>query len=95
MLTMCELLPPMASIHDVRMMGQRGADKREMLLGNSMFGRLLARRWRAACVLAPTLPWKIMMMVVVMTMINDDARSFKKYKLPVIQIFDKAALLSK
>ena len=84
----------MASTHDVRMMGQRGADKREMLLGNSMFGRLLARRWRAASVLAPTLPWKMMIMVV-MTMINDDARSFKKYKLPVIQIFDKAALLSK
>ena len=35
-----------------------------------------------------------MIMEVVMTMINDDARSFKKYKLPVIQIFDKAALLS-
>ena len=84
----------MASTRDVRMMGQRGADKREMLLGNSMFGRLLARRWRAASVLAPTLPWKMMIMVV-MTMINDDARSFKKYKLPVIQIFDKAALLSK
>ena len=45
----------MASTRDVRMMGQRGADKREMLLGNSMFGRLLARRWRAASVLAPTL----------------------------------------
>ena len=58
----------MTSIHDVRMMGQRGADKREMLLGNSMFGRLLARRWRAACVLAPTLPWKMMIMVVVMIM---------------------------
>ena len=89
----------MASTHDVRMMGQRGADKREMLLGNSMFGRLLARRWRAASVLAPTLPWKMMIMVVVKTMrmimSNDDARSFKKYKLPVIQIFDKAALLSK
>ena len=26
---------------------------------------------------------------------DGDARSFKKYKLPVIQIFDKAALLSK
>ena len=71
----------MASTHDVRMMGQRGADKREMLLGISMFGRLLARRWRAASVLAPNLPWTMMIMLVVMTMrmimSNDDAWSLK------------------